>query len=215
MVRTRWPPLIGLLMLAVAHPAGAAGDPEAGAQAFRACAACHTLDPGAHRTGPSLAGVFDRKALAQRAAPHPDLAVPVGVLPIDERDPDLGPVEQAGADLVLHDPALGEHADQVEVVDREPGIAPDRRAREAGIGPVDLAPEDDVTVVIGEEELLAVLARDPPERRKARRLRVEMRPHGRRDDLGHGESQRLEGVEPGRRQVLSSMTLICCQARSR
>ena len=62
MARTRWLPLIGLLMLVVAHRADAAADPEAGAQVFRACAACHTLEPGAHRTGPSLAGVFGRKA---------------------------------------------------------------------------------------------------------------------------------------------------------
>jgi cytochrome c len=55
-------PLIGLVMLAAAHRADAAGDPEAGAQAFRTCAACHTLEPGAHRTGPSLAGVFGREA---------------------------------------------------------------------------------------------------------------------------------------------------------
>jgi cytochrome c len=62
MARTRWLPLIGLLMVAVAHRADAAGDPEAGAQVFRTCAACHTLEPGAHRTGPSLAGVFGREA---------------------------------------------------------------------------------------------------------------------------------------------------------
>lgn len=62
MARTRWLPLIGLLMLAAAHQADAAGDPQAGAQGFRMCAACHTLEPGAHRTGPSLAGVFGRKA---------------------------------------------------------------------------------------------------------------------------------------------------------
>src|SRR5919106_4865533 len=62
MVRIGWLPVIGLLMLAGAHRADAAGDPEAGAQAFRTCAACHTLDPGAHGTGPSLAGVFGRKA---------------------------------------------------------------------------------------------------------------------------------------------------------
>jgi cytochrome c len=38
------------------------GDPEQGASAFRACAACHSLQPGRHLTGPSLAGVFGRKA---------------------------------------------------------------------------------------------------------------------------------------------------------
>ncbi len=44
-------------------PATAApGDPGEGARAFRACAACHALEPGRHRTGPSLAGVVGRKA---------------------------------------------------------------------------------------------------------------------------------------------------------
>ena len=54
--------VIAVLVLAATREVGAAGDPEAGAQVFRTCAACHTLEPGAHRTGPSLAGVFGRKA---------------------------------------------------------------------------------------------------------------------------------------------------------
>ena len=136
--------------------------------------------------------------LAQRAAPQPDLAVAVGILPVDERDPDLGAVEQAGAHLVLDDAALGEHPDQIEIVDREPGIAPDRRAREAGIRPVGVAAEHDVPVVIGEEELLAVLPRDPPDRREPRRLLVEMRPHGGGEVLGHGSRKgRREGGKAG------------------
>jgi cytochrome c len=50
------------MILATTHDVGAAGDPIAGAQAFGACAACHALEPGVHRTGPSLAGMFGRKA---------------------------------------------------------------------------------------------------------------------------------------------------------
>ena len=38
------------------------GDAEAGARAYRACAACHSLVPGRHLTGPSLAGIWGRKA---------------------------------------------------------------------------------------------------------------------------------------------------------
>jgi cytochrome c len=52
---------LAVLILATTRQGGAAGDPEAGAQAFRTCAACHTLEPNVHRTGPSLAGVFGRK----------------------------------------------------------------------------------------------------------------------------------------------------------
>lgn len=39
-----------------------AGNPELGRQVFRACAACHSLVPGRHMTGPSLASIWDRKA---------------------------------------------------------------------------------------------------------------------------------------------------------
>jgi cytochrome c2 len=62
MARIGWLPMIGVLMLAVTARAEAAADPDAGAQVFGTSAACHTLEPGAHRTGPSLAGVLGRKA---------------------------------------------------------------------------------------------------------------------------------------------------------
>ena len=64
--------------------------------------------------------------LAERAPAQPDLAVAIGIIPVDERDLDLGAVEQPGAHLVLDDAALSEHPHQVEIVGREPGIAPDR-----------------------------------------------------------------------------------------
>jgi cytochrome c len=41
---------------------GPAGDPSHGAQLFRACAACHSLQPDENMTGPSLAGLWGRKA---------------------------------------------------------------------------------------------------------------------------------------------------------
>jgi cytochrome c len=45
-----------------AQPGTAVGDPERGAQGFQSCAACHSLEPGEHRTGPSLAGIVGRRA---------------------------------------------------------------------------------------------------------------------------------------------------------
>jgi cytochrome c len=38
----------------------AEADPKRGAEAFRACVACHALEPGLHVTGPSLAGFWGR-----------------------------------------------------------------------------------------------------------------------------------------------------------
>jgi cytochrome c len=44
-------------------PARAAeGDAANGSRAFRACAACHSLEADRHMTGPSLAGVWNRRA---------------------------------------------------------------------------------------------------------------------------------------------------------
>lgn len=40
-----------------------AGNPEAGEKVFkRSCSTCHTIEAGKNRVGPSLAGIFGRKA---------------------------------------------------------------------------------------------------------------------------------------------------------
>ena len=52
-----------LILLLLASTASlAAGDANRGAQVFRACAGCHSLNAGDHRTGPSLASVYGRRA---------------------------------------------------------------------------------------------------------------------------------------------------------
>ncbi len=58
---TSW--LLGSLTVLGSHAtAGAEGNTQQGAQAFRQCAACHSLEPDRHLTGPSLAGVVGRPA---------------------------------------------------------------------------------------------------------------------------------------------------------
>jgi cytochrome c len=47
---------------ALAAWAAEPGDPARGRQVFRACAACHSLTPDRNMTGPSLAGLWGRKA---------------------------------------------------------------------------------------------------------------------------------------------------------
>ena len=42
--------------------AAVTGNPETGRQLFRACIACHSLVPDRHMTGPSLAGIWGKKA---------------------------------------------------------------------------------------------------------------------------------------------------------
>lgn len=64
MITTRaWPRILAACaLLPLASPVFAAGDPEKGAQRYRVCAGCHSLEPGRHSAGPSLAGIFGRKA---------------------------------------------------------------------------------------------------------------------------------------------------------
>ncbi|WP_207459811.1 cytochrome c family protein [Azospirillum sp. SYSU D00513] len=53
------------LALAVTFaPQAMAQDAAAGEKAFRACAACHTVEAGKNKAGPHLAGVVGRKAAA-------------------------------------------------------------------------------------------------------------------------------------------------------
>lgn len=50
------------LVISAAPAAAAAGDATRGARLFQNCAACHSTSPGEHMTGPSLAGVWQRRA---------------------------------------------------------------------------------------------------------------------------------------------------------
>ena len=51
-----------LLMLLPAGAARASGDAARGQARFQDCAACHKLEAGANNVGPSLHGIFARKA---------------------------------------------------------------------------------------------------------------------------------------------------------
>jgi cytochrome c len=51
-----------LVTLALAGAARADGDAARGELKFQDCAACHKLEPGANNVGPSLHGIFTRKA---------------------------------------------------------------------------------------------------------------------------------------------------------
>ena len=59
-IRRGFGPIAALLLLTAA--AHADGDPARGEQRFVDCAACHAPQPGVANVGPSLQGVFGRKA---------------------------------------------------------------------------------------------------------------------------------------------------------
>src|SRR2546421_5982339 len=57
-----WISLAAPFLVFLVDPASAAGDAKRGAQLFGQCMACHSIEPGEHMTGPSLAHVWNRKA---------------------------------------------------------------------------------------------------------------------------------------------------------
>jgi cytochrome c2 len=54
--------ILGSMLACVANMAVAADNPEHGRAVFEQCAACHSLEAGKNGLGPSLKGVFGRKA---------------------------------------------------------------------------------------------------------------------------------------------------------
>lgn len=55
---------------ATASSAATAGDARRGAAIYRACVSCHSLEPGLHLTGPSLADLWEKKAASQGDFPR-------------------------------------------------------------------------------------------------------------------------------------------------
>lgn len=54
--------IVALAFAAAPAAAQDDGDPRRGAQVYRNCAACHSLQEGVHLSGPSLAGLWGKKA---------------------------------------------------------------------------------------------------------------------------------------------------------
>lgn len=61
-MRTLLASAVTAAVLLAGSPAFADGDPEEGKKIFRRCQACHTVQEGQHRLGPSLHGVVGREA---------------------------------------------------------------------------------------------------------------------------------------------------------
>ena len=77
--------LVGAVVSMATLTVHAAGDAKNGATLFRQCLACHSLDPGRHLTGPSLASIFGKKAgAAQEFGRYSDVLKGAGVTWTDE-----------------------------------------------------------------------------------------------------------------------------------
>jgi cytochrome c len=80
--------MLGLCSLLTLAAVAAEGDPKRGQQFFGACAACHSLKPDLNMTGPSLAGVWHRKAGSLASFPRYSPALKNAQIIWDERSLD-------------------------------------------------------------------------------------------------------------------------------
>ena len=71
-------------ILAVSTPALAEGDVAKGEKVFRKCIACHTLEEGKNKVGPSLYGVFGRQAGSLEDYKYSTVMVDSGIVWDDE-----------------------------------------------------------------------------------------------------------------------------------
>lgn len=71
-------------ILAVSTPALAEGDVAKGEKVFRKCIACHTLEEGKNKVGPSLYGVFGRQAGSLEDYKYSSVMVDSGIVWDDE-----------------------------------------------------------------------------------------------------------------------------------
>ncbi|MFM7346256.1 MAG: c-type cytochrome [Tagaea sp.] len=73
--------VLALGVMFVATPAAAQGDPVRGAEIFRKCVTCHTVESGGrNRVGPRLHGVFGRRAGAVEGFRYSDVLRASGVV---------------------------------------------------------------------------------------------------------------------------------------
>ncbi len=71
-------------LLAVSTHAMAEGDVAKGEKVFKKCAACHTLEEGKNKVGPSLYGVFGRDAGALEDYKYSKVMIGSGIVWDDE-----------------------------------------------------------------------------------------------------------------------------------
>jgi cytochrome c len=105
-----------------------AGDPQRGKDLFDRCAVCHTVEPGQHRMGPSLAGVVGRPAASAngfRYSPAMQVHGEAGVVwTVDALDEFLADPRGVVPRTRMAFPGLTDESDRADVIEYLKTLSP-------------------------------------------------------------------------------------------
>jgi cytochrome c len=120
-----WLAVAGFVLVPQASQAGDAGR---GADLFGRCAVCHTVEPGKHKLGPSLAGVVGRAAASAegfRYSPAMTAHGEAGVVwASDTLDPFLADPRGVVPGTRMAFPGLKDEADRADVIEYLETLSP-------------------------------------------------------------------------------------------
>jgi cytochrome c len=134
--------ILALSVIALSAPAFAeGGDPARGQRAFRVCAPCHSLEVDRNMTGPSLAGLWGRKAGSLPSFERYSEALKSSGIIWDDRSLDgwLTDPDSMVADNDMPFNGIKEARDRADLLAflreaTKPGAAPQQAAQQGGMG---------------------------------------------------------------------------------
>jgi len=108
--------MAGVVLLG-SHAALAAGDAAAGEKVFRKCKACHSVEAGKNKVGPTLHGVFGRSAGTVEGFKYSDAMMESGIVWDEETlDTYLANPKKSVPGTRMAFPGLKKEEDRVNVI---------------------------------------------------------------------------------------------------
>ncbi len=136
----------------------AAGDPGRGAEAFRQCAACHSVEPGLHLTGPSLAAIWGHRSATVAGFGRYSAALAHAGLTWDAATLDrwLARPEAVVPDTTMTFPGVADARQRADLIAYLKALAEGHAPRAPGRGMMGVGPRTDLKHVDKDRRVTAI-----------------------------------------------------------